>query len=139
MTQDEWDHLLIESFFLRPDYPVWRLYTYLVERSSITLKRTPTSAWMWGMSVCSFVCAHLPKLAEVLWRKGAKDNVEKIARVVSKSSMDTLENSVLRTKQMQDVIMRRDSMRRYHTSQVRLTDKLEEARISYGHDWKTCK
>ena len=91
------------------------------------------------MSVCAFVCAHLPKLAEVLWRKGAKDNVEKIARVVSKSGMTTQDASVLHKKQMRDACMRKNSIRRYHTSQVRLADKLEEARISYGHDWKTCK
>lgn len=139
MTQDEWDHLLVESFFVRPDYPVWRLYPHLGERAEITLKRVPTTPWMWGMSVCAFVCAHLPKLAEVLWRKGAKDNVEKIARAVSKSGLTTQEASIMHTKQLSDAYMRRNSKRRYHTSQVRLADQLEAARISYGFDWKTCK
>lgn len=86
MTQEEWDRLLVESFYLRPDYCMWRLFWELGEDSG--LRRVP-HRFHSKMKVCAFVCGHLPKLANVLWKTDIK-SVDRVVGVLSKSRIDTL-------------------------------------------------
>ena len=90
MNQEEWDHLLVESFYLRPDCPMWRIYW----DDGDNLKRTPRR-FLVKMTVCGFICSFLPKLANILWRSDKK-SIDKIARSLSKSKYDVEEASANR-------------------------------------------
>lgn len=85
MTQNDWDKMLVSTFYENPDVPMWRLFSDIAEIEK--LKRTP-SLLMMHMTVMRFVCVCLPKLATVLWKATVKD-ADRIANVLGRSSIDT--------------------------------------------------
>lgn len=144
MNQQEWDRLLIESFYVRPDFYMYRiigatvgLEDGAVHESVKGLMRTPGS-YQYGITVAAFVCNYLPKLAEILWRRSKKD-IDLIAKVVSKSKLDTAKvhaQQVTRRHRKQQSVREHD---RYCRTMMLASEIAMVNDKAGGHNWSTVK
>jgi hypothetical protein len=134
MTQEEWDRLLIESFYLRPDVPMWRIKWEADTDSD--LLRTPERLHM-KVTVCRFVVGHLPKLGKLLWKMKLKD-IDQLVRVLGKSGMKTLKKDNSFVECQDKKMINKSKKLSCETGKLRhgiMDGKLK----SGGHDWATVK
>lgn len=140
MTQEEWDKLLIESFYLRPDVSLYRLIGVDYEQIGIHgLKRFPKDRYQYYTTVYRFICERLPKLADVLWKRSKKD-IDIIAKVISRSNMDVTEiKGSIRRAFVSESNMRSYGQRRYVASIAAFTIYKDNFSKANGHNWNTVK
>lgn len=130
MTQSEWDRMLIEAFYKSPDVPMSHC-----NANWTGLLRTPREFGMQNMSVMRFVCACLPKLANVLWDRNVQD-IDKVVDVLKASKLDA---SLVYTKRDRaDQYMRRASNRRSQRSQREIVVSKAYRQASDGTAWNVC-
>lgn len=136
MTQEEYDLLLIESFYLRPDYPMWRICGYS-NCYVLGLKRKPTTDCL-GITVCAFVCNYLPGIANVLWKRN-KNDIPRIAKAVSKSPINTRKKNVNNFANKREMKERKAEIKKYQKI-MELTGVISRANDRCGgNEWHTVK
>jgi hypothetical protein len=136
MNQEEYDLLLVESFYIRPDYPMWRICGHH-NSDVVGLRRKPDDNCL-GMSVCVFICSYLPGIANVLWKRNKKD-AQKIARAVSKSPIDTRETNAYKSVNARTERKSKTEIRNYKKIMKLAVEISTVNRRCTGHDWRTVK
>jgi hypothetical protein len=90
--QKAWDYWLVESFYKRPYMNTGTMcgifkgeYAGDMSWSELnsTLKRFPVHHGHISVTVTRFICAYLPKIADVLWKHSDKD-IDRLAAAVNK-------------------------------------------------------
>jgi len=91
--QREWDRLLIEKFYNADTLKMYAV-AYMFKRNfGITdeqfdqLKRIPRLPGQTNVYTSRFICAYLPKIADILWKHKANE-VETLADAMSKIKYD---------------------------------------------------
>ena len=106
--QEDWDTCLLNGFYHHRDCNIeFLLNEFSVVRGltleqKYTLKRIPRRPWHYKSTVLRFICAYLPKIADILWKHKSSD-IETLAKVMAKSSYDTqieMEPDKQRTRDM---------------------------------------
>ena len=93
-TQEDWDTCLLNGFYHHQDCNILFLYQqFTISRKlsmeeSSKIKRIPRTPWHGKSTVLRFICAYLPKIADILW-KHKPEEIEQIAKIMAKSSYDT--------------------------------------------------
>ena len=92
--QEDWDTCLLNGFYHYRECNI----EYLLNEFSVirgltmeqkyTLKRIPRTKWQHKSTVLRFICAYLPKIADILW-KHKPEEIAQLAKVMAKSSYDT--------------------------------------------------
>jgi len=142
MTQKEWDKLLIECFYIHPDATLYRIVgsgiEYPDERVA-DLKRCAKNKYQYNMSVSVFICQHLPRLAEILWRR-TKNDIDVISKVLSKSNLDTTDLSCVEKGKLKNRRTVKGQDIRKHKAQISsmmlYRDTFDK---SNGHNWGVVK
>lgn len=136
MTQEEYDRLLVESFYIRPDYKMWRICGFF-NADVGGLKRIPAPDCM-RLSVSVFICDYLPGIANVLWKRN-KNDILKIAKAISKSNIDARRISANKTKNSRLKKERGKEVMQYQRF-GKLTAEISKANDKCGgHEWHTVK
>lgn len=97
--QEDWDTCLLNGFYKYPDSNSYFLYNQFLIARGLTaedaksIKRMPRGYAQGQITVLRFICAYLPRIAEILWKHKAEE-IEQLAKVMSKSSYDTREEMV---------------------------------------------
>lgn len=135
MTQSEYDRLLVESFYLRPDYKMRRL----CGGDDISgLIRVPVHVWHFNMSVSVFVCNYIPKLSESLFKRTIND-VDLIVKVLQKSKLDILKRGAHEKSVSIDVSEIKKEIARYNKMNALFADIADGNIVANGTDWHTVK
>lgn len=134
MTQSEWDDLLVTCFYERKEILMYRLCVDL--KTVENIKRAPKYPHHINLKVTRFICAHLPQLANVLWKTPAIHK-HKIIQVLSRSRINTTED--LSWKTMQEKKERLKVKKQIIVSSLQRYGEFNHARKSGGHDWNVCK
>jgi hypothetical protein len=90
--QKAWDRWLVESFYKRPHMNTGTVCGIFKgehandlswDELNAGLKRFPQTPGHCRVTVTRFICAYLPKIADVLWKHSEKD-IDRLAAAVSK-------------------------------------------------------
>ncbi len=115
---------------------MYRLYGHHEELEG--LKRVP-DYFTSRMTVCRFVCANLPKLADALWKRSAKD-LEKVVAALASSNMDCVKN---RAQYQRDARERREIWKQSNNDLAGRTlawGAYKDHRLKLSRSaWTTCK
>jgi tagatose-1,6-bisphosphate aldolase len=93
--QHDWDTCLLNGFYKYPDHSTYFLFRCFVEARQLTeeqiasIKRMPNQFEHGKVPILRFICAYLPKIADILW-KHKPEEIETLALAMSKSNYDTL-------------------------------------------------
>jgi len=140
VDQSEWDRLLIESFYKRGDYPMYRLIPTLNGLGDIDaishLKRVPEKIHL-NYCVSRFVCGHLKKLGKLLWRTDIS-KIDQLVRVLGKSKLDTTLHPT-DAASVREARIRSYEKKKYCNHEIKFMKQAKERAQQFGHEWKTVK
>lgn len=136
MKQIEYDRLLVESFYLRPEYKMWRICDFGEDIAE--LKRVPRHAWQFNMTISAFVCNYIPKLSESLFKRTVKDT-GLIVKVLQKTNLDIKDRSLNAPKIAKEVREASTQTRKYRKLIKLAGDISDINRKANGCDWNTVK
>lgn len=94
--QEDWDTCLLNGFYKYPDCNSYHLQQQflvaheLTEEDAKSIKRMPKGYAQGKITVLRFICAYLPKIADILWKHNGNE-IEHLAKAMSKSNYDTRE------------------------------------------------
>lgn len=107
-VQKDWDTCLLNGFYKYPDCNSYFLRQQFLVTQGLTdedakhIKRFPNGQAQTRVTILRFICAYLPKIAEILW-KHKPEEIETLANVMSKSNYDCQEKMSDITQWKEDV------------------------------------
>ena len=149
MTKDElqfeWDRLLVESFYVRPWYPMFKIVGMFEDAYGVTgqevfaLLRAPKYGWHLNHSLSRFICGFLPTIADTLWKHNASRAYD-IAKAVNKLKSTTRSKPVDDAKVLRDRDDREGSAKQYRKARM----EIHAVRANYdkylpSHQWGKVK
>lgn len=131
--QFEWDRFLVESFYVRPSFPMSKIICMFKDAYGVTgeevfaLLRTPKFGRHIRNSLSRFICGFLPTIADTLWKHDASRSYD-IAKSVNKLKSTTRNNAVDDHKVKQDFADRHGSSEQYRKARI------EKSGVRYNYD-----
>ena len=143
--QREWDRLLIEKFYNSDTLKMYAV-AYIFKRNlGITdeqfnqLKRIPRLPGQTNVYTSRFICAYLPKIADILWKHKASE-VETLADAMSKIKYDVSKIEVdydKITREKANIAYSRKKARQSALSQL-ASDKINKG-LNRNRTWNITK
>lgn len=125
--QEDWDTCLLNGFYKYPDCNAFYLYKQFLIARGLTdedvkdIKRMPRGYAQGQITILRFICAYLPKIADILWKHKA-DEIEKLAKVMCKSSYSNQEQMVDADKWKEEVSEIKKSKRENVINKMKMAD-----------------
>ena len=143
--QREWDRLLIEKFYNADTLKMYAVAHIFKRNFSITdeqfsqLKRIPRLPGQTNVYTSRFICAYLPKIADILWKHKANE-VETLADAMSKIKYDVAKLEVdydKITREKANIAYSRKKAKQFILSDI-ATDRINK-RSNRNRTWNITK